>query len=336
MKVSVIVCTYNRCQILDQALESVAVSELPESVEWEVLVVDNNSNDRTREVINGFREEHPDRFRYLFEPKQGKSNALNAGIREATGDILAFTDDDIIVAPTWLWNLVAALDSGEWSSAGGRIGAANSFQCPPWLALQGDHSLGSVLGFFDLGDKAGASSEPFFGGNVAYRKEVFEKCGLYRTDLGRSGTSLLGCEDTEFSLRVMTSGESLWYEPSAVVYHAVPRDRLSKSHFLNYFFHHGRSRIRESANRADVSGIPRWCFSVPFIVLNLLTPRAGNWLFTLDAKRRFYFKCLVWETLGEIVELPRLRLEEKQPKGNTGQVAAASQARLRESAQILK
>ena len=331
MKITVILCTYNRSQILGKALESVVASELPESVEWDVLVVDNNSTDRTREVIETFEKAYPGRVRYLFEPKQGKSNALNAGIRAAKGDILAFTDDDIVVAPTWLSNLTGVLDSGEWSSAGGRIGASNSFQCPPWLSLQGEHNLGGVLGFFDLGDKAGASSEPFFGGNVAYRREVFGACGLYRTDLGRSGMSLLSSEDTEFSRRVNLAGGRLWYEPSAVVYHAVPDARLSKSHFLNYFYFQGRSRIRESANRTDVYGVPRWCFSVPFIVVNLLAPRVKNWLFTSDIKRRFYFKCLVWGTFGEIAELPRLWLEEKQRVRSSGEATASRQGGLPDS-----
>src|ERR1700756_1020921 len=121
MKITVILCTYNRCQSLARALGSVAASVLPDSVEWEVLVVDNNSPDQTREVIEDFCLRYPGRFRYLFEPKQGKSNALNSGIRNARGNILAFMDDDVIVAPTWLQNLTAALDSGEWLGVGGRI-----------------------------------------------------------------------------------------------------------------------------------------------------------------------------------------------------------------------
>ena len=97
MKVTVILCTYNRCQILMKALESVAVSVMPESVEWEVLVVDNNSNDQTREVAQQICRKHPAHFRYLFEPRQGKSYALNSGIRVGRGDVLAFMDDDVMV-----------------------------------------------------------------------------------------------------------------------------------------------------------------------------------------------------------------------------------------------
>ncbi len=84
MKISVILCTHNRCQSLAKALNSLAALTLPESVEWEVLVVDNNSSDGTREVVQrDFCGRYPGRFRYLFEPQPGKSYALNAGIRQA-------------------------------------------------------------------------------------------------------------------------------------------------------------------------------------------------------------------------------------------------------------
>src|SRR5208282_2321290 len=89
LNITVILCTYNRCQSLARALDSVAAQTFSESVEWEVLVVDNNSRDQTRDVAEDFCRRYPGRFRYLFEPRQGKSYALNAGIREARGDILA-------------------------------------------------------------------------------------------------------------------------------------------------------------------------------------------------------------------------------------------------------
>src|SRR5579862_4590594 len=98
---NVILCTYNRCRELANGLNSVAVSTLPEGVEWEVLVVDNNSVDQTREVMENFRARYAGRLRYLFEPRPGKSHALNAGIRASQSDVLAFLDDDVTVEPTW-------------------------------------------------------------------------------------------------------------------------------------------------------------------------------------------------------------------------------------------
>ena len=316
MMITVVLCTYNRCQSLAKALESVAGSDIPESVGWEVLVVDNNSKDQTREVVEEFCRRYPGRFRYSFEAKQGKSYALNSAIREARGSILAFIDDDVVVAPTWLRNITAPLDSGEWAGAGGRILAANSFECPSWLPLQGEHNLGGVLALFDLGDCSGTTSEAFFGANVAYRKEMFEKYGFYRTDLGRCGGGLLSNEDTEFSRRIIAGGERLWYEPSAVVYHGVPETRLTKSYFLRFYYDHGRSQIREHANRLDVLGIPRWCFAIPKMVLTILPSRMGGWLFGSNPKRRFFYKCTVWTTFGEIVELPRIWFQRKNHEKN--------------------
>src|SRR5579863_10079992 len=104
MDISVILCTYNRCDDLTQALAGLAASRMPQSVDWEVLVVDNNSKDRTRSVVEEFSSVYP-RFRYLFEGQQGLSNARNAGIAAARGRVLAFTDDDVIIDPGWLLNL---------------------------------------------------------------------------------------------------------------------------------------------------------------------------------------------------------------------------------------
>ena len=136
MKVSVIVCTYNRCRSLERALESLSASVMPMTSEWEVLVVDNNSNDGTREVAQRFCELNPSHFRYLFEPNQGKSYALNTAIRESHGEILAFTDDDVTVEPSWLQNLTSVFEYEEYAGSAGRILPAQSFDLPPWLSLR--------------------------------------------------------------------------------------------------------------------------------------------------------------------------------------------------------
>src|SRR5882762_1539701 len=111
--ITVVVCTYNRCQTLKKTIESVAAQTLSQSLGWEILVVDNNSSDETRQVVENFRRHHPERFHYLFEPQQGISYARNAGIRHAQGEILAFIDDDETAETGWLQNLTANLHSGE-------------------------------------------------------------------------------------------------------------------------------------------------------------------------------------------------------------------------------
>lgn len=312
MNITVILCTHNRCQLLARALESIAHSVLPETTEWEVVVVDNKSSDQTHDVVAGFCNRDPNRFRYIHESQQGLSYARNTGIREARGEILAFTDDDIIVEKDWLQNLTRPLRTGKYAGAGGSILAANEFICPEWLALEGEYNLGGVLALHNPGDPAGESTRSPVGANMAYRAAALQKHGGFRTDLGRSANSLIGNEDMEIGRRMLHGGELLWYEPSAIVYHGIPENRLSKSYFLAFWYNYGRARMREVANRADVWLIPRWCFSVPFIIVNVLPARLRLWLFARDPKRRFFFKCTVWRTFGEISELPRIWLETKR------------------------
>lgn len=309
MTVTVILCTYNRCKSLAKALGSVAVSELDKSVEWEVLVVDNNSTDQTRAVVEDFSRRYPGRFRYMFESEQGRSFALNSGIRGSSGDILAFMDDDVLVSPTWLKNLTAPLSKGEWSGSGGRILAANSFSCPNWLSLHGRYNMGGMLALFDLGDRAGKTDQPPFGTNMAIRKEMFQKYGLFRKDLGRCGNNMMSNEDTEVGRRLMAAGERLWYEPSAVVYHAVPQNRLTKKYFLRFWFNYGRSGVREHGKRPDICRIPRYYFTIPKIVGTVLAIRTLRWILALNPQQRFFLKGMVWMTAGQIVEYYRLSLD---------------------------
>jgi glycosyltransferase involved in cell wall biosynthesis len=306
MKITVILCTYNRCQSLMKALESVAVSQLPDSIQWEVLVVDNNSKDQTREVADDFCRRYPGRFRYLFERSQGKSNALNSGIREARGSVLAFMDDDVIVAPTWLLNITTPLDSPEWAGAGGRISAQQVVSAPPWLALEGEFSMAGMLALFDLGDQPIELKCPPYGTNMAFRKTIFEKYGGFRTDMGPSPGSELRNEDTEFGNRIMAAGERLWYAPSAVVYHAIPENRLTQRYFLRFSYDHGRALVRERGYRPSVYGIPRWFFSIPIILARPFLINVRSWLGTKDPKARFFKKGIVWKTMGEMVEMPRV------------------------------
>jgi len=296
MNITVIVCTYNRCRSLVRALDSLAVSVLSETIKWEVLVVDNNSSDQTRAMVEDFCRRYPGRFRYLFEPQQGKSHALNAGIREASGDILAFVDDDVMVEPIWLQNLTSVLDDSQWAGSGGRILPARGFDPPRWLAIDGPYNLlGALCAYCDPGDVPGELKDPPFGANMAFRKEMFERYGHFRTDLGPFPTSKLGFEDTEFGRRLMAGGERLCYAPSAVVYHEVPENRVRKEFFLEWWFDFGRGSVRGAEK-----GTGTWEI-LKILGRTLLT--ALQWLVTLNSKSRFYRKCRIWYGAGKIVEI---------------------------------
>jgi glycosyltransferase involved in cell wall biosynthesis len=319
MNISLILCTYNRCGALVTALESLAASTLPISVDWEVLVVDNNSTDRTRDIVESFGRRYPHRFRYLFEPQQGKSYALNSGIREAFGDVLAFTDDDATVEATWLQNLTARLNDSEWVGAGGRTLLAHPFSPPRWLTFKGPDDLCWVLApVFDRGLQASELREPPYGANMAFRKDIFLKYGGFRTDLGPCPGSEIRSEDTEFGRRLMAAGERLRYEPSAIVYHPIPEDRVRKSFFLARFFDMGRAILRETMPGPDILGISRRSFTFFKLIGTQLPIETLHWLLTPNRKHRFRQKCETWKTAGQIVESYR---EWRSRRGEASSVA---------------
>lgn len=299
MKITVILCTYNRCNDLRIALESLAASRIPDSSSWEVLVVDNNSDDATPEVVRDFARRYAGRFQYLRESQPGKSHALNAGVREASGDVLAFVDDDVKVDPSWLANLTAVFEKGNWAGAGGRILPEPGFAPPRWLSSPERYAW-APLALFEPRQVAGELTEPPFGTNMAFRKVVFKKYGGFRTDLGPSPGREIPRpnEDTEFGRRLLREGEHLYYVFSAVVYHPVPEERLRKQYHLAWWFDKGRADVRAfgmTTGGMRIAGIPLRLF--------LRVARLSvRWGLTINPGRRFAFRRSLWCNLGTMKE----------------------------------
>jgi glycosyltransferase involved in cell wall biosynthesis len=288
--------------MLPETLDSLVAQRFADGVEWEVIVVDNNSGDQTRDVVENYIRKYPGRFQYLFESRQGLSRARNAGILAARGEVIAFVDDDVVAEPTWLRSLTASLFEENWAGAGGRIVPPDGFEPPKWLTVGGPFDISGALALFDLGDRPSELSRPPYGTNMAFRKGVFEKCGMFRVELGRSGSNLISGEDTEFGKRLMSAGERLRYEPGAVVRHPVPAERLNKKYFRKWWFAFGRTRILERPARPAIFGVPREVISIVNLVFHFLPLGLLRWLSAAGPKARFYQQCWVMLTLGEIAE----------------------------------
>jgi glucosyl-dolichyl phosphate glucuronosyltransferase len=316
MKITIILCTSNRCDSLGKTLDSMTALQMPETVEWEVLVVDNNSTDRTRQVVEEYCRRYIGRFRYLFESQQGKSYALNAGVREAQGDILAFTDDDVTVDPLWLHNLTAALHEDRCSGSGGRTLPEQAFSPPPWLAHEARYAL-APLAIFDRGLEPRELDEAPFGNNMAFKKSMFEQYGGFRTDLGvhHGGMDPQKGEDSEFGVRLLSAGERLRYEAAAIVYHAVPANRVQKEYFLDWWFDKGRSDTRAfgipSGTRWFIAGIPLYLF-------RRLAVWTLRWMVGVSPSQRFSSKIKVWALTGAIVECRRGSRVRKRSSAQPG------------------
>lgn len=243
MRFSVVVPTYNGADELPATLQSLAA--ITTASEWELIIVDNNSTDATRDIILAAAATFPTSLRYLFEPEQGRSAALNTGIHEARGDIIATTDDDIRVAPDWLDQAAAALDRLECHYVGGKVLPEWKGPQPAWIPNHGGRQW-AVIALLDFGP----DPIPYFtlphrvplGGNMAFRREAFERAGPWSNRVGRKKDTLLGQEAREWALRAKAAGLTGYYVPGMVVRHVVHRDRLNKRYFRRWYYWNGRSR----------------------------------------------------------------------------------------------
>ena len=289
MQVSIIVCTHNRASSLRKTLQSLGQMSVAPDLTWELLVVDNNSTDSTRQEIDAFTERSGLNVRYVSEPRTGKSFALNTGIGEAKGEIIAFTDDDVLVAPEWLTELMETFKQFECIGVGGRsIALWNGFARPNWLTTEGPYRLSTVpiVAAVDLGEEVKETAQAPFGLNMAFKKSAFEQYGLFRTDLGPSGAKRVLAEDTEFGRRLMRAGKKVLYSPKVVVFHPVLPNRITNGHFLSSYLNLGRAQIREAGWPCPTV---LW-FGVPRYLFRTLLMRCLTWLIALESAKRFYYK----------------------------------------------
>lgn len=243
MRFSIVVPTFNRAVDLRKTLNS--LGQLAVTGPWEVIVVDNNSTDETRSVVGETAGHFPVELRYAFEGEQGRSAALNAGIRLARGDVIATTDDDVEVEPDWLDRAGEALETLDCDYVGGKVLPVWPAERPPWIPDHGGKQW-AVIALLDYGP----DPLPFFtlahrvpiGVNMAFRRSAFDRAGLWSNRVGRKKGTLLGQEVREWMLRARDAGLRGCYTPSMVVHHLIQPDRLEKAYFRRWFYWNGVSR----------------------------------------------------------------------------------------------
>lgn len=320
MRVDIVICTYNRAEKLKDTIQSIYNADIPDNVNARIIIVDNNSTDNTRELIEKyFQDDFGVDIKYLFEKKQGKSYALNTSLQHIACDIVAFTDDDVIVDRYWIKEVVnAAQRYPHYNCFGGKVIALYPQRMPKWLDVDGSMEfLRSALCNRDDGDieieygNVTISKTPG-GGNMFFRYNAIEKNGYFRTDLGPMGKELGFSEDTEFCQRLLEMGERFMYIPSAVVYHPVHLERLKKDYLLRWQYKCGRSEVRRNGgykNTVKAFGIPKYLF-------RKFLHHVAGWNLSLRIKKRFYHRLRLYYTAGEIAEHIRIGLLKQTSKTN--------------------
>jgi len=242
--ISVVVCTYNRAHYLKDTLVHLQNQDAPLDL-FEVLVIDNNSNDHTRQVCETFYEQYKDfPFRYVMETQQGLSHARNRGITEARSDVVTFIDDDAFTTPSFISAITTYMSSHQDVIAlGGKIIPRYENNEPKWMS----NYLLPLVAALDLGD----SVKPFptnkfpIGANMSIRKGAFVEFGDFNVSLGRKGNSLEGSEEKDLFYRIKKAGHSIIYLPEAVVHHIIPAKRVSLEYIKNQAIGIGKSeRLR--------------------------------------------------------------------------------------------
>jgi len=318
-EVDVLICTWNRARHLAETLTSLAAMEVPETVRWSVVVIDNNSTDDTREVVHNAALTFPTPLRYVFEPRQGKSWAMNTGLERTSRQIAAFVDDDVRVERDWLAALAEAFDQhSEIAYVGGPVDPIWEEPCPTWFQRT-DKILWGTLAILDYG------GEPFvfeqrqrvpLGANFAIRRTLVEAIGGFDPRLGRNGDRvLLGQELPEFFVRSRAIGACGLYVPRMRVQHHVPARRLRPEYFRRWWYGKGISRARLETEHpvtelgldlrhvATIAGVPRFLFGSA-------ARDAVRWLKALlrgDRGERFAAETQLWYFGGQLRERFRLR-----------------------------
>ncbi|MDJ1179992.1 glycosyltransferase family 2 protein [Roseofilum sp. BLCC_M91] len=256
VQISAIICTHNRERYLGAAIESLLSQDHPD---FEVIVVDNASSDRTQEVIHSLQP-HP-RLKSVYEPVTGLSVARNTGAKTASGEILAYLDDDAIATPSWLTVLAKAYaENDKLAIAGGKVTLIwpPDITPPPWLS----EGLAGNLGAYDLGDKPLFITQPNHtprGLNYSIRRSFLADIGGFDPNLGRVGKKLLSNEELVMTELALQSGWQVSYLPEALVAHNVAPERVNRSWFLRRGWWQGVSECyrEQLSNRGGIHQFSR-------------------------------------------------------------------------------
>ena len=257
--ISVVLCTWNRAELLEGALEALLAQH--SAPPHEIVVVDNNSTDHTPTVVERCAAAHR-QVRYVFEPSQGLSHARNTGIARTSGTIVAFTDDDVRVPAGWLRTIVETAEQyPDAAYFGGPVRPIWAQPPPIWLIEEAWSGLG-VQSYGEQMLRTDARRPLcLIGANLMIWRRVLDSVGAFDPAVQRVRNGIGSTEDDEYQRRIWMTGAHGVYDPRLSVHALVTADRLTKSYHRRWHFGHGRHVARMRLPEMERS---RWhVFGVP-------------------------------------------------------------------------
>lgn len=248
-RVTVVIPTYNRAGWLRQTLACLTVQDYPAEL-LEILIIDNNSPDNTRDVVAEFAHApHPPQYRR--ETQQGANFARNRALAEAQGEIIVYGDDDILMEPDWLRVLIQpflADPAGKIGAVAGEVVPVFPQGCPSWVrSFHGPQALRSDPG-------PTRPDQVPMSANLAFRRDVLRILGGWDTTLGRKGGRVFGGEENGPIRRLHRAGFAVWFAPRASVQHQMPAGRTTMRYVRRHAFDSACSRVVGRINQAREEG----------------------------------------------------------------------------------
>jgi len=233
---SVVICTYNRAEILSEAIKTACEQEF-DSEKFEVIVVDNNSSDSTSEIIEKYKLMYPN-LKSVIEPKQGLSNARNLGWRIARGLYVAYIDDDSKVSSDWLSKASRVVEKYNPAVFGGPILPFYRDRPPSWFK----DSYVIHKPYEDTRELNRNDADVIFGGNMIWRRDILDSLNGFKPELGMNGNKPGYGEETQL-LRQLSANklnEKIYYIPELFAYHLVQVYKYKMIHIVKASFRAGR------------------------------------------------------------------------------------------------
>jgi glycosyltransferase involved in cell wall biosynthesis len=238
--ISVVICAYadRRWNDLVAAVRSIEEQTLP--ADEIIVAVDHNDG-----LLQRVRQEMPRVVAVANLEHQGLSGTRNSGVDATRSAIVAFLDDDAIADENWLAFLSEGFQDPLVAGVGGSIEPLWESARPGWFPREFDWVVGCT--YRGLPETPGRVRN-LIGANMAYRRELFESVGRFRSGIGRIGVRPLGCEETEYCIRVQQRFPGMYflYDPRALVHHRVPETRANWGYFLRRCYAEGISKTMVS------------------------------------------------------------------------------------------
>jgi len=242
VKISIIICTYTleRLNDLFELLESVKRQSYKD---FDILIVVDGNRELYDLLSSRLNSWHADNIKVILnEVNKGLSYSRNRGINSASGDVIAFIDDDATADEHWLQNLASVYKDFDAVGVGGKV-------LPLWLNGASDYFpeelywiVGATHSSFLETEKL-SHVRNLFGGNMSFKRGIFKKVGLFNQDFGRKANFQIQAEETEFCMRLTTKlGKEVIYNPKAIVYHKVFPARTKMRFLIRRAFWQGYSK----------------------------------------------------------------------------------------------